>query len=262
MNHLSDEQLEEVLQGWAPEPDHVACCQQCRTRLEEQRAIRTRLRSAFASVRADNGLIDSIRSSLRPTEAAAAPCDLERSKPVRRVRRLLWPALAAAAVLVIGLPLGLYLVWPGQAAAAEGELWEIHQHGRSSHTDLYVHADPEEVAAYLHDKLGFRPAFPRLGVGMALRGCCVAHFRKKPAGSYVVDTDRGVISIIVVTEKKQVLGLTGSTEYKGRTYAAGSYRKCRMVAIELQGYTYCAVGEVPYAFLAELLDRLGLSDEG
>ena len=258
MTHLTDEQLEAVLHGWAPEADHLAECPQCRARLEERRAIRARLRGAFSSIHADQALTDSIRGALGEAEAQPAPREERRPSGIYRI---LVPSLAAAAVLIVGIPVIIFLTRSTPARAAEAELHKIHQHGLSPHTDLYADAKPEELARYLRDKLGFTPALPRLGAGMSLRGCCVSHFRKKPAGSYVVDTDRGVISVIVLKEKADVVGLKEQIRHRGRTYDAGSYAKCQMVSLELGGYTYCAVGEVSRAFLADLLRELVPADQ-
>lgn len=62
------------------------------------------------------------------------------------------------------------------------------------------------------------PNMPRLGAGMALRGCCVAHFRNRPNGTYVLDTDRGIMSIIVLKDHPKSLGFAEQTTYRGRPY--------------------------------------------
>ena len=254
MTHLNDEQLELILQGQAP-PPHVAGCEHCQARLAESRAVRSRLQSAFSSIRADADLAAGVRQLADDRPSRPAPAQHPREWTAgRRLVRLFWPAMAAAAVLVIVIPLGVYLTGPKPAAAAE--LYELHQHALSPETDLYVHADPQELATQLEEKLGFRPAVPRLGAGMSLRGCCVAHFRDKPVGSYVVDTDRGVISVVVLTEKTDVLDLGKEFRHEDRVYRATSFAECNMVAVELDGFTYCAIGEVSNEFLADLLNRL------
>ncbi len=159
---------------------------------------------------------------------------------------------------MIAIPLSIYLATAETAGAAESELFQIYEHSVSPHTELYADADPAKLAEYLKGELGFQPAFPRLGSGMSLRGCCVTHFRNKPVGSYVVQTPRGVISLIVIKTESKSLGLKDKLQRGDHTYMAGSFAKCKMVASELGGYTYCAVGEVPQEFLADLLDQLVL----
>ena len=258
MEHLTDQQLEQILGGEAPESAHLEECELCQGRLSEFRAIRQRLRVAFSSVHADDKLLQRVRSRLNaPSSDAAGP-----KRAAWQIRRIFWRAgAAAAALLLIAIPLSIYLASPETASAAESELFQIHQHSVSPHTQLYADADPKELAEYLKGQLGFKPALPRLGAGMSLRGCCVAHFKNKPVGSYVVQTPRGVISLIVIKTELESMGLKGRLQRGDHTYMTGSFAKCKMVTSELGGYTYCAVGEVPHAFLADLLDQLVLHSQ-
>ncbi len=259
MEHLTDQQLEQILGGTASESAHLEECELCQGRLSEFRALQDRLRVAFTSVHADQKLLERVRSRLNAPSSDAAPVKPGGKRAVWQVHRIFWrAAAAAAALLLIAVPLSIYLAAPETAAAAESELFQIYEHSVSPHTELYVDADPAKLAVYLKGELGFEPAFPRLSAGMSLRGCCVTHFRNKPVGSYVVQTPRGVISLIVIKEELKSLGLKDKLRRGDHTYMAGSFAKCKMVASELGGYTYCAVGEVPHAFLADLLDQLVL----
>lgn len=256
MNHLTDQQLDDILQGSGPQPAHLAECEHCQARLTEQGAIRGRLQSAFETVTADEALANSIRAIL-PSAESRRPEERPVVETLRlSLRRFLWPALAAAAVLIVAIPAIIFLSAPKPATAGEEALYRIYEHNLSPHADIYAGATPEELSAYLKDKLGFEPATPQPDVGMTLRGCCVSHFREEPVGSYVVDTDHGVISIIVLTDHASAAGLSGQMGSGGRTYETGSFAQCQMVAIELNGYTYCAVGETSYDFLIAVLDRL------
>jgi hypothetical protein len=93
---------------------------------------------------------------------------------------------------------------------------------------------------------------------MALRGCCIAHFRGRIVGSYVVDTDRGVISIIVVTDHPEALGMARKDLRSGGTYHVDSYARCNLASTRFSGRTYCAVGEltVDHDYLCNLLATL------
>ncbi len=259
MRHLTDQQLEEILGGTAPESAHLEECELCRGRLSEFRAMQARLVTAFGSVHADQKLLERVRSRLNVPSSAAATVTLRGKRAVSQVHKIFWrAAAAAAALLLIAIPLSIYLGTPMAAAAAQEELFQIHQHSISPDTELHADADPAKLAEYLKGELGFQPAFPRLGAGMSLRGCCVTHFRNKPVGSYVVQTPRGVISLIVIKKELKSLGLKDKLRRGDHTYLAGSFAKCKMVASQMGGYTYCAVGEVPQAFLADLLDQLVL----
>jgi hypothetical protein len=137
----------------------------------------------------------------------------------------------------------------------------IHQQNLGSHREFYNDADPEKVAEYFKDKLGFAPAFPCTGQGMAIRGCCIAHFKGQIVGSYVVDTPKGIISIIVVTDTPRQMGMTSMSEKAGynQNLWKSSYAQCNMVTVRLGGYSYCAIGEISkisHEYLRDLFSRL------
>jgi hypothetical protein len=258
MNHLTNEQLEDCLRGRDVDLTHLDQCQDCRDRLAEKRAIAAKLRLAFASVKADEGLADRIRDQINQNSETA-----DSTKSIAtRLHHKLWPALtAAAAVFVLLVPLSMYLLTPSTATAAQAELVMIHQQNLGSHREFFSDTDPEKLAGYFKDKLGFVPAFPCTGQGMEIRGCCVAHFKDKIVGSYVVDTDKGVISIIVVTDTPKQLGMTHMPGKKGydQSLWKSSYAQCNMVTVRLGDYSYCAIGEVSeisYKYLRDLLSRL------
>lgn len=256
MTHLSDKQFEDILQGAESEPEHLAHCQLCHDRLAERHAVSSRLRSAFDAVRPSKELSERISEHANRDALQEASGTYSPSGRTIHFRRWFVPLTAVAAVLLIGIPVIIFFTAPGSARAAQAELFQIHQNSLSGHTELYSDADPNALAAHLKNVLGFKPALPRLGAGMSLRGCCVAHFRNKPVGSYVVDTPRGVISIIVVTDKPRSLGMADALRRGDHTYGAGSFARCEMVTLRLDGYTYCAVGEVSRELLADLLEQL------
>lgn len=253
MNHLTEEQFEDIIRSSLMEPKHIEECEQCRKLLADKRAIANRLRSAFASVTPDKKIADNIRAQLSNKAA------IRQEQHVRQfwnigLKKMVWPA--AAAVLLIVVILGTYVVNPPSAMAARAELVKIHQNNLSGDHKFYSESDPEKLAVYLKDKLGFSPSMPALGRGMEIRGCCVRHFRGQIVGSYVVDTPNGVMSVIVVTDEPQTLGIGSKFEYQGYTFYKSSFAKCDMVAIKLGDYSYCAVGEISHKFLTELLVRL------
>ena len=259
MNHITDEQFEDILQGEETDLAHLRQCQDCRDRLAEKKAIAERLRSAFGSVQAGPELADRISHKLNTTITAAMS-----DKPVKRVslsrhRRQLWPAFAAAAtILIVLVPLSLYFAAPSAAKAAQAELVGIHQENLGPDREFFSDAEPEKLAEYFKSELGFSPALPCTGHRMAIRGCCVAHFRERIVGSYVVDTPQGVISIIVVTDTPKSIGMSRMLERtrSGQTYWKASFARCSMVTVRLGDYSYCAVGEISHKYLLELISRL------
>jgi hypothetical protein len=265
MTHSTEEQFEQVLAGELAPPEHLDACDACRTRLADHKAVQTRLRSAMGGVSAPDALRRRIAETVaaRATtqegepSRAAAPRQAHR----RQIRFPLWPvAMAAAVAVMVIVPVIALLSRPEPALAGQEQLYAIHaanlgEHG-SEHGEFMADGDSEQLAAYFTDKLGFVPAMPILGAGMELRGCCVRHFRGGVAGSYVVQTPRSVISIIVVNDPPQALGMDRTIVRNGREYGIGSFAQCGMVTARLGKYTYCAVGESSTDFLADLLDRL------
>ncbi|MHC4721880.1 MAG: hypothetical protein ACYS6I_04135, partial [Planctomycetota bacterium] len=215
MNHLTDEQLEEIMLAESVKPAHLADCAECKERLAEKEALANRLRSAFAAVKGSEELAEQIRRqvNLRPTrtESSKSPLLINIRSHWRR-----WVAIGSvAAALAIAGPIVFYRTTPSHVAAARAELVQIHEDnvfGRHGRHEFHSETDPNKLAQYLKDKLGFTPYMPLLDQGTALRGCCVRHFRGQIAGSYVVDTPGGVMSIVVVTDPAESFGTGGRFE--------------------------------------------------
>ena len=247
MNHYTDEQFEDILQNKDVDPAHLEQCKDCGKRLEEKRAIAARLRSAFASTKPDSELASRIHVQLDSLEAKS------------HRRHKLWSALAAAAAIVAVLvPLGLYLAAPSPAEASRAQLAKIHHLNLAPNPEFHSSDDPEKLAEYFKDKLKFVPALPRVGEGMEIRGCCVAHFKGSIVGSYVVNTPKGTISIIVVTDTPKSIGMkkVRKSAEPDQTYWRGSFARCSMVTVRLGDYSYCAVAEISHDYLKDLLERL------
>jgi hypothetical protein len=262
MNHLTNKQFEDIMQGEDVDLTHLNQCQDCRDSLAEKQAIAARLRSAFASVKADAGLADQIRCQIKQNSEIVDSAKSIQHTWTTGLHHKLFPALAtAAAILIVLVPLSLFFSSPSTAKAAQAELVKIHEQNLGPHRVFYNDADPEKLSEYFKDKLGFTPAFPCTGQGMAIRGCCVAHFKGQIVGSYVVDTPRGVISIIVVTDTPKEMGMTNMPEKTGyeQSLWKSSYAQCNMVTVRLGDYSYCAIGEISeisHKYLKDLLNRL------
>jgi hypothetical protein len=247
--HLNDEQLEEALAGADVHAEHLSACADCRRRLQAQQEMRGRLQRAFASVAAGADLAARVRLGM--------------VKPKTRPRMIRWmPALAAAAAaLILAVPLIVVSLSTSDAQAAASELAQIHQANlaqMNNPSQFYAQDDPAKLAAYFKDQLHFTPALPRLGQGLEMRGCCKSHFDKGIVGSYVVQTPSGYTSIVVVREAPERLGLKDKTQRDGRTYFHGVSGCCTLVAVRLGEYTYCAVAmsDLGTDKLVDLLGRL------
>ncbi len=253
MSHLTDEQMEDILHGSLSESAHLVSCESCRFELAERRALSRRVRSAFACVSPDSRLAGDIRKRLIG-ESSPRPRRFFAYFSRVRFRRFALPA-AAAAVLVVTVFLGVNVMPPPSAMA---EMVEIHNHNISAEhsREFFSESSPVKLAEYFRSELGFSPSLPSPRRGLSLMGCCLRHFRGQIAGSYVVDTPSGVISIIVIAEDPEVLGIGSKFSYQGRVFWKGSFAKCDMVVVRLGAYSYCAVGEVSHEYLTELLSRL------
>jgi len=254
MSHLTEEQFEDILNGSLPEQDHTSECEDCKRTLEEKRAIAKRLRNAFASIGPNEDFVENIQSKFNTFKKVSEPKHHARSLRILTLKPIIWQA--AAAVLVIGILIGIHVLGPETAMAAPAELAKIHQSNLSDEHMFYSESDPEKLAAYFKNELGFSPSLPELGHGMALRGCCVKHFRGQVAGSYVVDTPEGIISIVIVTDDPDSLGMESEFVQNSHVFYKGSFAKCNMIATRLGNYSYCAVGEISHEYLTELLRKL------
>ncbi len=259
MNHLTEEQLEGIMLGESTRPTHLEQCTECKERLAEKEVLAGRLRSAFINVKADQELAEQIRRRLNVHSTAPEFAASRHLLSIRSHWRG-WLAIGSvAAALIIAVPIVFYLATPSPALAARAELVQIHEdnvYGRHGRHEFHSEADPDKLTQYFRDKLGFTPYMPVPDQGMALRGCCVRHFRGQIAGSYVVDTPRGVMSVVVVTDLPESFGMGGRFEKDGYVFWKSSFAKCDMVTVRLGDYSYCAVGEISHEYLTELLRRL------
>ena len=264
MNHLTEEQFEDILQGNDQGFAHLNECGVCRQKLADKRLIADRLRTVFESVKPDKGLEEKIRNRISDIRRSQLSVSGDRWWKSRLNNKIWSSAAAAAVVFAVVFPLYFYLSVPSEALAGQAELVRIHEHNLSPHTEFYSETEPEKLAVYLKEILGFSPAMPKPDQGLAVRGCCIAHFKGEITGSYVVSTPKGTISVIVVPDRPEELALDRMADKNGyrRTFWKSSYAHCNMVAVSSGEYTYSAVGNVlniSHEYLRDLLGQL-LSD--
>ena len=207
----------------------------------EEKALAERLQMAFNHVHAPASLADTIRKQSQP------------------VRWRWWSgsSLAAAVLLFVALPLGWYFMNDTPEHQAYAELSKIHHSNLTAEKAFVNTDDPDQLANFFREQLGFTPQLPELGKGLAILGCCVKHFRGQIVGSYVVDTPQGVISIIVVTDTPESLGMKPQPNQQGtHTFWNGDFAYCNMVTVQIGNISYCAVSDLPHKELTALLQRL------
>ena len=253
MTHLTHEQIESILQGESLKTDHLNSCELCQSRLKERRALATRLKTAFAGVVPSETLAEKIRSQI----TSNAPTEIKPDAPhienvTHHWKRWAAPLSTIAAMLLLALLVKATLM-PSPAYA---DLVGIHQHNLVQGNDYVPQTDPNILAAHFQAALGFNPRIPELNHGLQLRGCCIKHFKGRVVGSYVVNTPQGVISIVAVQDQPAAMDMKIRSEVEGHTYFHSQFAKCDMVAVRIEDYTYCAVGEISPVYLQSLLEEL------
>jgi anti-sigma factor RsiW len=259
MSHLTEEQLEGILQGDVAMSEHVEQCSECQARLEEKRAIARRLRTAFSTVKAGPALADRIRSEISTANQPVATGKSQTPTILLHVHHRLRTALAvAAAMLLVAVPTGLYVSTTSQARAAQSALVKIHHDNLNSLDELYAADDPAKLGEYFEGKMGHKLAMPCTGSGTSMCGCCVREFKGQPAGSYVIECQTGSASVIVVPDSPKSLGMTKrkGQDGAGRTIWQASCGGCSMVSVRIGEHSYCAVGQVCEEELTALLKNL------
>ena len=250
---LTDEQLEAIVCSQAPEPADLDAAD--RARLTEARAVRGRLKSAFASVTAGAALAERISASLR-TPVAADQSDTARR---RRVIRLTWrlAPIAAAAALLIAVALLDFGAEP--ALAGPTELARIHNDNLTPTGRFLAVSDADQIARHFQKHLGFSPRIRVPGDRAVLVGGCVAEFRGKPAATYLLALGEQRVSVIVTSESPQDMGLVcecGCGLSDCTCCHTGQCGDCNIISVRIGDRSYNVVGSVPPEVLKSLLVRL------
>lgn len=268
MERLTDENFESLVQGSGGEPADLPESE--RSRLAAHRAVRSRLRSAMASVSPAEGFAEQLRRRLTSGEApggttARGGVSLARREGDARVPgrrqplvRMIWPAvIAAAAVIVVVLNL-----LPGgpEPMSAQAEFARIHMLHRSGEADLHRAGDPAGAAALLRERLGDAPRAVSPAEGETLLGACMDRFRGHDAGSYVLETPHGMVTVIVTRESPKELRLSHQRRSDDLTYwicgHRGRSQTCRIAAAQLGDLSYYVVGQAPHKVLLDILKRI------
>lgn len=256
MSRWNDDHFESILSGQTPAPPEGQSDQELLRRLETHRAIKDRLRRAFAGVKPDAALEARLRRRLAAADqrsAATVPAAGGSLWSRLRLRRSLAPVLAAAALIVAAaIPLSvLFLQQPAQAA--QKEFAAIHGKHQAGGKYLFRAADVAQLAAHLKAELPYEPGIPRVRPGDKVCGCCVDRFLGQPVGSYLLETPQGLVSLIVAQAAPDTLDLSHKIERDGRIIYACGYAECRIAGVRSNGVSYYAVGKLPRETLIDLL---------
>jgi len=243
---LTNEQFEDVLsdavvQGPDIDPEDLA-------RLEEARAIRTRLAGAFDSVHASQSLADKIRVSL---QTAPAP----RRRYIYFPTGILMAATAAAMLILVPV---LYILMMSQAVqAGTVELANIHRVNIREPAGFYATGDCEKIKAYFQRHLGFTPRLLSECPELKVVGCYVTKFKGGMVATYVVKLGDSQASVIVTEDWPKKLGLgCGCGHPHCKCIHNGSCEGLSIVSVRLGERSYSVVGDLPAASLRGILERL------
>ena len=264
MSHLTNEQIDEILISGAREPDHLKDCDSCRTKVTHRRVLGEHVRKAFNSIEADNDLRNRIHAAVanNPQDGshATAPASFRNRAP-----RRLYPFLAAAAaVILVAVPVAHFLGRTSQANASQLELLRIHHHNLSEHGDMMTDLDPKSVEAYFEEYLDHAPDVVATGRGLNYCGCRVQTYRGQPVGSYVVDTSGAKVTVLTLQEMPEALGMKKmlGLSTAGHITWVATCECCNMAAVRVSGQTYYALGEASHEELNLVLVTLAASSVG
>ena len=243
---LRPEQIEDILSGRAPQGEGLDA--EDLARLEEARAMRARLRSAFASTRASDSLADKVRSGLRSAPAA-------RGRVIRFPVRFL--SAAAAAALLILLPVLYSVLGPEPVQSSTVELANIHKINLTGPEGFCSTGDCEEIKAYFSRKMGFAPKLLDRRPELRIVGCCVARLKGKTVATYVVELDHTKASIIITEDWPKELGLgCGCGHPHCKCIHNGRCEGLSIVSVRIGERSYSVVGDLPAESLRGVLERL------
>ena len=243
---LTDQQIEDILSGQTPQSTGLDA--EDLARLEEARAMRTRLKAAFDSTHASDSLADKVRAGLRNAPAARGAII---RFPVR------WLPVAAAAALLIIAPV-MYSLWgPEPAQAGTVELANIHKVNLAAPEGFYATGDCEEIKAYFKRKMGFTPKLLSECPELKVVGCYVTKLKGKMVATYVVKLDDTRASIIISEDSPKKLGLgCGCGHPHCECFHNGQCENLSIVSVRLGERSYSVVGSLPAESLRSVLERL------
>jgi hypothetical protein len=243
---LTPEQFEDILSGQTPQGDNLDA--EDIARLEEARAMRARLRTAFDSTHATDSLADKIRTSLNSTPAS-------RRKVIRFPMRFL-PAAAAAALLIL-VPVLYSVLGPEPALAGTVQLANVHKVNLTTPEGFRATGDCEEIKAYFKRKLGFTPKLLKQCPQLEIVGCNVAKVQGKMVATYVVQLDNAKASIIVTEDWPKKLGLgCGCGQPHCKCVHNGQCGEFSIASVRIGERSYSVVGKLPAESLRAVLESL------
>ncbi len=220
---------------------HVDTCGDCRAEFEHEGRLREMTRRAGAKITAPPSLRRNIREVL----------DAERGRGSRWMQ--LWPAMAAAAVLIS-------FIWRGAGGPSIGWAPELEEaaarHARNLPMDV-VSADVSQVQSFFNEKLPFAMRVPRVNAEPLQRlGGRITQLHNRDAAYVRYEVPRGRVSLFVYEDPRPagpndapMLYRIGSTKVqlqRVRGYTVAQWRS--------SGLVYSVITDLPESELAHVVD--------
>ncbi|MCL5282521.1 MAG: hypothetical protein M1376_21750 [Planctomycetes bacterium] len=258
MSHLTEEQFEDILQGRAEAPEHVDQCQECRDRLDEERALAHRLNKAFSSIQAGADLAGRIRAAIAAAGGPAAGAETRPHIVPLRTRRHIWSGLAiAAALLIVALPRALHIDTGSRVKAAQTALAGIHRTNLDSLEQLMEDDSSPKKCQCTAGKLADGTTMPCCARGLCMCGCRMRDFQGRTVPSCVVEEpNTPAISVVLLPEAPENLGMTPDTTktVTGQPIWHATCETCNMASVRMGPGSCCVIGDVPMDNLVALLN--------
>ena len=258
MSHLTDEQLEDILQGRAEAPAHADECPECRARLAEKRALARRVDKAFSSIYAGADLVGRIRAEIAAAGGTTMGTkDGPRIVPLR-ARRHIWSGVAiAAAILIVAIPRGLHIDTGSRVKAAQTALAGIHRTNLDSLEQLMEDDGSARKCHCAAGQMEDGTAMPCCARGLCLCGCRARDFQGRVVPSCVIEEpNTPPISVVLVPESPQALGMAlgAGRTVTGQAIWHATCGACNMASVRMGPGSCCVMGDVPMESLVALLN--------
>ncbi len=252
MTHLTQEQFEDALAGRGGSAEHLAACQGCRCRLAELGAVRERLRRSFESIHADAALTQQVTAAADKSPAA-------RPRWTLTARVLRWPAMAAAAAILVAAGVWFHVASSSNANAAQVELVDIHRQNLSGKVEMMTDPSPQKLKEFLDSRVKGNVPMPVFPAGMKIEGCCVARYKGAGAACYLVKTAQAPVSIVVLDDRPAAMGLKRAGGSGGLEFWSAQHGECQIAAVICPcGHVIYAVGETSADELQRVLTPIRL----
>ncbi len=258
MSHLTEGQLEDILQGRAEVPEHVDQCPECRDRLDEKRALARRVSKAFSSIHAGADLAGRIRAEIAAAGQRTAGTDARSHILPLRGRREIWSGLAiAAAILIVAIPRSLHIDTGSRVKAAQTALAGIHRLNLDSLEQLMEENGSGKECQCMAGQLEDGTAMPCCARGLCMCGCRMRDFRGRAVPSCVIEKpNTPPISVVLVPASPEAVGMTLGTArtITGQAIWHAAYGTCNMASVRMGAGSCCVIGDVPTENLVALLN--------